>query len=75
MLITAGISIACEIVEFSMQIILFKLSIEILAFIKIVLIEAIYNVIIIIIIYPLIEKAGDVLMRIFKEKKVFTKYY
>ena len=75
MLITAGISIACEIVEFIMQIILFKLSIEILAFIKIVLIEAIYNVIIIIIIYPLIEKAGDVLMRIFKEKKVFTKYY
>ena len=75
MLITAGISIACEIVEFVMQIILFKLSVEILTVIKIVLIEAMYNVIIIIIIYPLIEKSGDVLMRIFKEKKIFTKYY
>ena len=75
MLITAGISIICALVEFIMQIILFQLSVEILAFMKIVLIEAIYNVIIIIIIYPLIEKAGDVLMRIFKEKKIFTKYY
>ena len=75
MLITAGISIACEIVEFIMQITLFNLSVEILTFIKIVFIEAMYNVIIIIIIYPLIEKAGDVLMRIFKEKQIFTKYY
>ena len=75
MLITAEISIVCEIVELIMQIVLFQLSIEILTLVKIILIEAIYNVIIIIIIYPLIEKAGDVLMRIFKEKKIFTKYY
>ena len=75
MLITAGVTLICETITYILQIILFRLSIELIPFVKIVLIEAIYNVIIIIIIYPIIGKAGEVLKRIFNEKKVFTKYY
>ncbi len=75
MLLTLGITLICEIVSYLIQIILFKLSIEIFIFTKIVVIEALYNVIIVIIIYPLIEKFGEVLTKIFKEKNIFTKYY
>ena len=75
MLITFGATLICEIISYLIQIILFKLSIEIFAFTKIVVIEALYNVILVIIIYPLIEKFGEVLTKIFKEKNIFTKYY
>ena len=72
---TAGATLACEIISYLIQIIIFKLSIDILPFIKIVLIETLYNAMIIIIIYPLIEKAGEILEKIFKEKNILTKYY
>lgn len=75
MLITAGVTLICELIAYIIQIILFKSSVELITFIKISTIEALYNVIIIIIIYPLIEKAGEVLKRIFNEKKILTKYY
>lgn len=75
MLMTAGATLACEIISYLIQIILFKLSIELLPFIKIIAIETLYNVMIVIIIYPLIEKLGEVLERIFIEKSIFTKYY
>lgn len=72
---TAGATLACEIISYLIQIIIFKLSIDILPFIKIVLIETLYNAMIIIIIYPLIEKAGEILEKVFKEKNILTKYY
>ena len=75
MLITSGITIICETISYVMQLILFKLPLEIGAFAKIIVIEALYNVILVIIIYPLIEKFGEVLTKTFKEKNIFTKYY
>ena len=58
---TIGATLACEIISYLIQIIVFKLSIELLPFIKIVVIETLYNAMLIIIIYPLIEKAGEIL--------------
>lgn len=75
MLITLGTSLICETISYLIQIIIFKLLIEVQAFVKILVIEALYNVIIIIIIYPLLEKLGEILTRIFKEKNILTKYY
>ncbi len=75
MLITAEATFICEIISYLMQIALFKMPIQILAFIKIIVIELLYNLLIIIIIYPLIEKTGEILTRIFKEKNILTRYY
>lgn len=75
MLMTAGVTLICELISYLIQIIVFKLSLEILPLIKILAIEILYNSMLIIIIYPLIEKAGDVLERIFKGKSILTKYY
>ena len=75
MLMAAVTVFACELISYIYQIILFNLSIEIFAFIKIMLIEILFNSMIIIIVYPIIEKAGILLERIFTEDKVLTRYY
>jgi len=75
MLITGGLSLISEIINYFCQVLLFKLDVELIMFAKIILIEALYNIIIIIIIYPLIIKAGEALKRIFKGKEIFTRYY
>lgn len=68
-------TLICELVSYLIQIIVFNLSIEVLSFIKIIAIETLYNAILIILLYPLIEKTGDLLEKTFKEKSILTKYY
>ena len=75
MVMTIVATAICEIVSYIFQIILFKLSIEIGPFIKIILLEVLFNSMIIIIIYPIIERLGRILERIFTEDKILTKYY
>lgn len=75
MLMTIGTTIICELISYLLQIIIFKLEIDLLPFIKIISIETLYNVMLIIIIYPLVIKLGELLERTFTEKNIFTKYY
>ena len=48
---------------------------EFVPFIKILVIEIIFNLILTIILYPLIQKAGNKLEDIFKNKKILSRYY
>ena len=75
MLMAAATVFACELISYIYQIILFNISIEVFTFIKIILIEILFNSMIIIIIYPIIQKSGLLLERIFTESKILTKYY
>lgn len=75
MVMSAVATLVCEIISYILQIILFKLSFEIGAFVKIILIEVLFNSMIIIIIYPIIQKAGALLERVFTENKILTRYY
>ena len=75
MLMSAGTTIICEFISYLIQIIIFKLSIDAVPFIKILGIEVLYNSMLIIIIYPLIQKAGEVLEKIFNDKNILTRYY
>ena len=56
---------------------LFRLGIpfELYSFIKILLIEMIYNTILVIILYPIIQKAGYALENTFKVKNILTRYF
>lgn len=75
MIMTIVATLVIEIILYTIQIILFKISIEILPFIKIISIEIIYNAMLIIIFYPLVSKTGELLEKIFTEKSILTKYY
>jgi len=75
MVMGVATTLVCELISYIYQMILFNLSIEILAFTKIILIEMLFNSLIIIIIYPIIEKSGVLLERMFTQDKVLTRYY
>ena len=50
-------------------------DIEILAFLKILLVELVFNELITIIIYPIIKKAGYYLENLFDDKFILTRYF
>ena len=52
-----------------------NINLEILQFIKILLIEILYNLLITIVIYPLIQRLGHALEEIFKTKSILTRYF
>lgn len=75
MLMTFAVTILCEIINYTLQIILLDAQQAFAEFMKIVIIEAIYNTILLIILYPLIQKAGEKTEEIFSERKTLMKYY
>lgn len=75
MLINAGTTFICELFVYIYQIIIYKSNFELLAFIKIIFIEIIFNLILTILLYPLIQKVGLLLEKTFSESKILTKYY
>lgn len=64
-----------EVVLYFMQYITIGINVEILQFIKILLIEIIYNIIMIIILYPLMKFTGYEIENEIKEDKILTRYF
>ncbi len=68
-------TIIFEIIRYFINYVLLSNSIEIMNFIKILVIEVIYNLILTIIIYPLIQKAGYYIENEYKGNKILTRYF
>ena len=75
MLMMAGSTVIFELGSYIFNVITLDMNLEIVSFIKILLIEVIYNIIIVIIIYPLIQKLGYLLEEVFKTKNILTRYF
>ena len=75
MAMVAIITIIYEIGVYIISYAILNINAEILAFIKILLIEAIYNVILTIIIYPLMQLTGYDVEEEYKESKILTRYF
>ena len=74
-LMIAGSNAIYEIGQYLFQILRWNVSIEIFHFIKILIIEIIFNIVLVIILYPLIQKAGNYIEKLFKNKSVLTRYF
>ena len=72
---TAIATLIYEIGIYLFKIILLQSSLEILAFLKILLIEIAFNVILIIILYSTIQALGNALEKIFVKEKTLSNYY
>lgn len=74
MLIVASSTLLFESLEYVFYIWKLGVTLELVSFAKILVIEILYNVIITIILYPLIQKGSNILYDIFKNKlsKVFV---
>lgn len=64
-----------EVGYYIFKIIKFGAIFEFMPFIKILSIEILFNIILTIILYPIIQNAGNRLEDIFKNKKVLSRYY
>ncbi|MCI9039196.1 MAG: rod shape-determining protein MreD [Clostridia bacterium] len=74
-LMVAGSTAIYEVGQYIFQILRWNIPIELLPFIKILLIEVIFNVVLVIILYSLIQKVGNCLEGLFKSKSVLTRYF
>lgn len=75
MLMVIGATVVYEVGEYVFDVIRLGLTIEIISFLKILIIETIYNVIIVVIIYPIMQKLGYALENTFKIKNILTRYF
>lgn len=74
-LMTLGATILFEIAMYAINIIKFKLDIEIANFAIILAIESLYNMILVIIIYPVMKRLGYYIEGLSKERKLLTRYF
>ncbi len=64
-----------EIGKYAISIMSYKIPVEILPFLRLIIVEIIYNVILTIILYPLIKKAGYYMENVFRSKNILTRYF
>lgn len=74
-LMVMGSTAIYELGAYLFQILKWNVAIEILPFLKTTIIEVIFNVVLVIILYPLMQKIGNCLERLFKNKSVLTRYF
>lgn len=74
-LMVIGSTVFYEVLFYLYNILKFSGTLEILIFLKILLIELLFNSLITIIIYPLIQKFGYAIENVFKESKLLTRYF
>ncbi len=74
-LMVAGSTILYEFGLYILNGVIIGYSYEWWAFIKILLLEVLYNVLISIIFYPIIRKAGFAIDRVFKKTNLLTRYF
>lgn len=64
-----------EIGYYALSSIILKFTPEIWAFIKILIVELIYNILLVILFYPLMQKTGYAIDRTFKKNNILTRYF
>ena len=70
------VTIFCEIINYTLQIIILNTQATFISFMQIVMIEAVFNSVLVIILYPLIQKAGYTIEEFFYERKrTLMRYY
>lgn len=75
MTMTFVVTILCEMISYILQIAILGSTIDFLKFVEIIIIEATYNSILVIILYPLIQKAGNKTEEIINERENLMRYY
>ena len=68
-------TIVYEAVLYFLQYVIFKVNIQIMDFIKILLVEVIYNTLLIIILYPLMRNIGYEIENEIKGDRILTRYF
>lgn len=68
-------TIVYEVILYFLQYMFLEINVEVLSFIKILLIEVVYNMLIVIILYPLIKNVGYEIENEVKGDRILTRYF
>ena len=74
-LMVAGATLIYEFGLYFLNSIILEFDREYFAFLKIVLVETLYNILLSIIVYPIMQKFGYVIDRTFKKNNILTRYF
>lgn len=75
MIMVVSTTIIFEAGIYTLNILKLSIFLELISFIKILIIEVIYNTILTIIIYPIIQNLGTLLEENFNDQKILTRYF
>lgn len=75
MFMVFGTTIIFEVITYFINYVLYSTNVEVISFIKILILEVIYNILITIIIYPLLQKFGYYIENTYKGNKILTRYF
>lgn len=75
MLMAMGATLTFELGSYVLNAIILSYKIEIVNFIKTIIIEMFFNMMLIIILYPLLKKVGYMLENMYKSTQVITRYF
>lgn len=74
-IMVAVVTIIYEIGYYVLSSIILEFDLEIFYFVKILLVEVLYNILLSIILYPTIQKFGYSVDRVFKKNNILTRYF
>lgn len=75
MFMVFGTTLFFELVSYFVSFILYSINIDMIDFIKILIIEIVYNIMLTIVLYPLIQKFGYYIENEYKGNKILTRYF
>lgn len=75
LLMVIGVTFFYEFGLYSLKSIIMEFHFEFMQFLRIVLVEVLYNSLLSIILYPLLQKVGYMIDRNFKENNLLTRYF
>lgn len=75
MFMVFGSTVIFEVISYFINYIMYSINIEIWYFIKVLVIEVIFNILVTIIIYPLMQKFGYYIENEYKGNSILTRYF
>lgn len=75
MFMVFGSTVIFEVASYFINYIIYSINVELVNFVKILLIEVVYNILITVIIYPLIQKFGYYIENEYKGNRILTRYF
>ena len=75
LLMVAGLTFSYELICYILRFFIVSTSLELLLFLRIIIVEIVYNVLLTIIFYPLLKKFGYFIEREYKGDQLLTRYF
>lgn len=75
MLMVLGSTVLFECVSYVLSYALFAINVDVVAFVKVLLIEVLYNIVVTIVVYPFMQRFGYFIENEYRGSRILTRYF